>query len=130
MATMTKNELNRFHSVLTAKIAELDGFTRHRDGITIEGSADQIEEIQAASERALAVCNLDRKFNQLRSVHAALRSIHEGSFGTCHQCDEDIHPKRLAAVPWATLCIRCQEAVDHKLEETEAPSRDLLGRAA
>jgi DnaK suppressor protein len=116
---MSTTELNRFRAILTAKIAELERFTRHREGITIERSADELDEIQAASERALAVCNLDRDFNQLRNVRAALRRIEEGSFGTCQECDEDIHPKRLAAVPWAEFCIRCQEAVG-----------DLLGRAA
>jgi DnaK suppressor protein len=127
---MTKTEVDRFRAVLTARVAELERLTRNREGITIERSADQLEEIQAASERALAVCNLDREFNQLRNARAALSRIQEGSFGTCQQCDEDIHPKRLAAVPWATFCIRCQEAVDHNLEEIQAPSRDLLGRAA
>jgi len=127
---MTKNELNRFQAILTAKVAELERFTRHREGITIERSADQLEEIQAASERALAVCNLDREFNQLRNARAALRRIEEGSFGTCQQCDDDIHPKRLAAVPWATFCIRCQEAVDRNLEDIESPTGDLLGRLA
>ena len=127
---MAKNELNRFRAILTAKVAELERFTRHREGITVERSADQVEEIQAASQRALAVCNLDREYNQLRNARAALRRIQEGSFGTCQQCDEDIHPKRLAAVPWATFCIPCQEAVDHNPEEIQAPIRDLLGRAA
>src|ERR1700674_729011 len=129
---MTKSELDRFRATLTAKVAELERFTRHREAITIERSADQLEEIQAASERALAVCNLDREFNQLRNVRAALRRIQEGIFGTCQECEEDIHPKRLAAVPWATFCIRCQEAVDRNLnlEENQASSRDLLGRAA
>ena len=129
---MTKSELDRFRAILTAKVAELERFTRHREGITIERSADQLEEIQAASERALAVCNLDREFNQLRNARAALRRIQEGDFGTCQQCDEDIHRKRLAAVPWATFCIRCQEAVGNNLdlEEIQAPSRDLLSRAA
>ncbi|HLN00360.1 MAG TPA: TraR/DksA C4-type zinc finger protein [Bryobacteraceae bacterium] len=127
---MTKNELNRFQAVLAAKVAEVERFNRHREGIAIERSADQLEEIQAASERALAVCNLDREFTQLRNARAALRRIEEGSFGTCQRCDEDIHPKRLAAVPWATFCIRCQEAVDHNLEEIPAPIGDLLGRAA
>ena len=127
---MTKNELNRFRAVLTAKVAELERFTRHRDGITVERSADQLEEIQAASQRALAVCNLDREFNQLRNARAALRRIQEGSFGTCQECDQDIHPKRLAAVPWAAFCIRCQEAVDGNVEEIQAPSRDFLDRAA
>ena len=127
---MTQNELNRFRAILMAKVAELERFTRHREGIAVERSADQLEEIQAASQRALAVGNLDREFNQLRNARAALRHIQEGSFGTCQQCDEDIHPNRLAAVPWATFCIRCQEAADHNLEEIQAPSRDLLGRAA
>ena len=126
---MTKNELNRFRAVLTAKVAELERSNRHRDGITIERSADQLDEIQAASQRAIAVCNLDRGYNELRDARAALRRIQEGSFGTCQECDEDIHPKRLAAVPWAAFCIQCQEAVDRNLEEMRPPSRDLL-RAA
>jgi DnaK suppressor protein len=127
---MTKHEVDRFRSILMAQVAELERFNRHREKITIERSADQLEEVQAAAERALAVCNLDREFNQLRNTRAALRRIEEGSFGTCQQCDEDINPKRLAAVPWASYCIRCQEAVDQNLEEIQAPGRDLLGRAA
>ena len=122
---MGKNEVNRFRDVLAAKVAELERLIRQRDGIKVERSADQLEEIQAASQRALAVCNLDRDFNQLRGARAALRRIQEGSSGTCQQCDDDIHPKRLAAVPWATFCIRCQESADGTLEEMRAPSRDL-----
>jgi DnaK suppressor protein len=127
---MTRTEVDRFRAALTARIAELERVTHHRDAITIERSADQLEEIQAASLRALAVCNLDREFNQLRHARAALRRIEEGNFGTCRECDEDIHPKRLAAVPWAPLCIRCQEAVDRNLDDMQSPTGDLLGRAA
>ena len=127
---MTKTEVNRLRAVLTARIAELERFTRHRDGIAVERSADQLDEIQAASQRALVVCNLEREFNQLQNARAALRRIQEGSFGICQECDQDSHPKRLAAVPWATFCIRCQERIDGNLEEVQAPSRDRLGRAA
>ena len=129
---MTTNEVQGFRKVLMARVAELERITRQRDGITIERSADQLDELQAASDRALAVCNLDREFNQLRRVRAALRRIPEGSFGTCQRCDEDIHPKRLAAVPWATFCIRCQEAVDQHLdiEDIQEPGGDLLRHAA
>ena len=127
---MTNSDIDRFRGILTAKVAELERFTRQRDGIVVERSADQLEEIQAASQRALAVCNLDREFKQLRDARAALRRIEDGNFGTCHECDEDIHPKRLAAVRWATFCIRCQEAVDRNFEEIQAPSSDFLDRAA
>jgi len=33
---MTKTELNGFRTVLTAKVAELERFTRQRDGIVVE----------------------------------------------------------------------------------------------
>jgi DnaK suppressor protein len=127
---MNHNELNRFRAVLKARIAELERPLRHRDGIKVERSADQLEEIQQASDRALAVSNLDRSFNQLRDAHAALRRIEEGSYGTCEQCEEAIHPKRLAAVPWAPLCIRCQEAADRNPEELQARVREFLASAA
>ena len=126
---MTKTEVDRFRAVLTARVAELERVTRHRDGIAVERSADDVEETQMAAQRLLAVSNLDREFNQLRDARASLHRIEEGSFGTCLQCDEDIHPKRLAAVLWATLCIRCQEAKDHNVGEM-GRDRNLLGRAA
>src|ERR1700730_2190864 len=124
---ITETELARFQAILTAKVAELERVTRHREGIAVERSADQLEEVQAASQRALTVSNLDRDFNQLRNARAALRRIQEGSFGICQECDGDIAPKRLAAVPWAQFCIRCQDAVDRNLEEIHVPSPDLLG---
>jgi len=127
---MTKNELNRFRDILAAKVAELEPVIGQREGIKVERSADQLEEIQAASQRALAVCSLGRGFSQLRDARAALRRIEGGSFGTCLECDEEIHPKRLAAIPWAHLCIECQEAVDRNLGEVNVPVRDLLGCAA
>ena len=65
---MTKTDIERFRRILTARVAELERFTRQRDGIVVERSADQLEEIQAASQRALAVCNLDREFTQLRDA--------------------------------------------------------------
>jgi DnaK suppressor protein len=126
---MTKTEVDRSRAALTERVAELERVTRDRDAITVERSADHLDEIQAASQRALAVSNLDREFNQLRDARAALHRIQEGSFGTCQECEEDIHPKRLAAVPWATFCIRCQEAADSNVEEMRRPARDLL-RAA
>src|SRR5271165_3798420 len=127
---MTMREVEGFQKTLTARVAELERITRQRDGITIERSADQVDEVQSSSERALAVGNLDRYCSQLRDARAALDRIQDGSFGICQRCDDNIHPKRLAAVPWAGFCIHCQEAVDRNSEEFEMPVRELLARAA
>lgn len=114
---MTKQELSKFKKILETKQEELERVVRNRDAITIEKSADALDEVQHAAERELAIRNLDRESNLLRNVRGALRRIEDGSFGTCAHCEEDISPKRLNAVPWTSLCIQCQEQVDRNREQ-------------
>src|SRR6202163_1422623 len=91
---MTKNELNKYRNVLEAKQSELVQLVRNRDGIAIEKSADALDEVQYATERELAIRNLDRESNLLRNVRATLRRIDEGTFGGGMHCEEEISPKR------------------------------------
>ena len=127
---ITHNENGGVEEILERREAELALVLRKRDGIAIEKSADQMDEIQYASERDLAIRNVDRETVLLREVRAALRRIHEGSFGICLECETAISPKRLAAVPWARLCIRCQEAADRGLQEASDLLSDRLFKAA
>jgi DnaK suppressor protein len=122
-------EMGRIQEILERKKAELDRVLRNRDGIAIEKSADQMDEIQYATERDLAIRNVDRESSLLRDVKAALLRIHDGSFGECVACEMPISPKRLVAVPWALRCIKCQEAADREGLET-ADMRENLGDAA
>lgn len=127
---MTKTELNKFKAILEAKQAELGHALRDRDGIAIEKSPDALDEVQHATERELAIRNLDRESNLLRNVRAALHRINDGTFGVCLHCEEDISPKRLAAVPWTPYCIQCQEQADRNQEEGNEAFDDLLVNAA
>ncbi len=123
-------EIGGFQDVLARKEAELVQVLRKRDGIAIEKSADQMDEIQYATERDLAIRNVDRESSLLRDVKDALRRIHDGDFGTCMECESAISPKRLAAVPWAARCIQCQEAADQARQEgTESLNATLLHAA-
>ncbi len=114
---MTKIELRKYKKILEAKQGELVTVLRNRDAIAIEKSADALDEVQHAAERELAIRNLDRESNLLRLVKLALRRIDEGSYGTCLHCEDDINFRRLAAVPWAPYCIRCQEMADRADDE-------------
>lgn len=113
-----------FQDILERKEAELVKVLRTRDGIAIEKSADQMDEIQYASERDLAICNVDRDSTLLRQVKVALLRIRDGSFGACIDCDAPISPKRLAAVPWASRCIRCQESADRNGDDGSGETFD------
>ena len=95
---MTKTELNHYRNLLEAKKADLADGLRNREGIAIEKTADALDEVQLAGERELAIRNLDRESNLLRNVRVALSRMADGSYGSCMHCDEDISPKRLAAV--------------------------------
>jgi DnaK suppressor protein len=127
---VTKTEMNKFKKILENKQDELERIVRNRDAITIEKSADALDEVQHASERELAIRNLDRESNLLRNVRLALRRIEDESFGICMHCEEEISPKRLAAVPWAPFCIQCQEQADRNQEQGNDMLEDLLVNAA
>jgi DnaK suppressor protein len=121
--------MGSIEEILGRKKAELVRELRNRDGLAIEKSADQMDEIQYASERDLAIRNADRESTLLRQVNAALRRVLDGSFGTCIECEWAIGPKRLAAVPWASRCIRCQEAADRDDPDTADVSETLVNAA-
>jgi DnaK suppressor protein len=128
--TITPRDLCGFKEILDRREAELVQVLRKRDDLAIEKSPDQIDEVQHAATMDLAIRNLDRESNLLRDVQAALLRVHDGSFGACIQCEWAISPKRLAAVPWAPLCIECQEAADRDEHETTESFIDTLVKAA
>jgi DnaK suppressor protein len=127
---MTKIDLNKYRNVLQAKQTELVRMLRNRDGIAIEKCPDSLDEVQYATERELAIRSLDRDSNLLRNVRAALGRIAEGSYGVCLHCEEDISPKRLAAVPFTACCIVCQEIADRNQHDGAETPDELLITAA
>jgi DnaK suppressor protein len=117
------DDLMKFRLILEARVAELERGITQRDGIAVEPTPDAVEEAQRASERALAVSNIDREAKQRQNARAALRRIQDGTFGVCEECEEQISLKRLAAIPWASLCVVCREAREAGLTSspTEQP---------
>ena len=109
---MDKTELKQYGTILTAKRIELASQLRKRDGIAIEKTPDASDEVRLAAERELMTRKLEQESKRLRDVQAALERIEQGIYGVCLNCEEEIRPKRLNAVPWASLCIDCQELED------------------
>jgi len=77
----------------------------------------------------MATDNFDREFSLdiasgeqtlLNRIDEALGKIKEGTFGVCENCQKLISMKRLKAVPYAKLCIKCKE--DEEKNERREPS--------
>lgn len=45
----------------------------------------------------------------LMQITDALERFDRGTYGICEMCSQEIDPARLKALPYATLCIRCQQ---------------------
>ena len=116
---MKQDDMIRYEALLMAKRQEILGRQIDREDIWIVESSDIIETVQLASDRDFAILSLERESRSLMQVDAALERIDHGEFGICLECEEPIPTKRLAVVPWAAYCLRCQELHDTR-ESTSA----------
>jgi DnaK suppressor protein len=57
----------------------------------------------------------ENKSKQLVLIDEALRRIEDDEYGTCLNCEKEINPKRLAAIPWARYCLDCQSLLEQGL---------------
>ncbi len=85
-----------------------------REEVCIEQAADTMDQVQAAEARELALRNLHRSACRFRQVETALRKLETGGYGICGNCEKEIGQKRLRAVPWTQLCLKCQEIADQR----------------
>jgi DnaK suppressor protein len=111
-------EITSRRKALEAKLQELTASFQDRSGLTIENSADMLDTIRMATDRDVLVQRLNLNARVLLSVREAIARLDSGEYGTCEDCDEAIARRRLDAIPWATVCVKCQEIRDgHTHEE-------------
>jgi DnaK suppressor protein len=99
-------------NTLLAKNHELRSSQIHRGDIAIEKNAKALDDIQQSADRVLAFDSLKGNWHMSSLISEALERIDNHTYGLCADCDEQISEKRLAALPWAKYCIRCQEVAD------------------
>jgi hypothetical protein len=61
LTTVTKDERKRFHGILVARQAELENAIRNREALAVDTSSDQLDRVQRATEREMAIDNLERQ---------------------------------------------------------------------
>ncbi len=60
---------------------------------------------------------------QVAMIDAALARIDSGDYGICADCESEIDPKRLGALPFALLCTECATRRERGLvTETQGPT--------
>jgi DnaK suppressor protein len=109
---MINTDFSQLKATLEAKLASTATGSDMRADIVIQQSSDTLDQTQFAAERDLTVSLLNRNTKMFHRVRAALRRMEDETYGVCLACEDPISPKRLQAVPWAELCLGCQERSD------------------
>jgi len=118
--------IRRRRAVLESKLSELLELSGDREPLEVQTIADPLDQVRLSTDRDMAVETLNQQAHSIHEIRSALVRIEEGAYGQCERCEEQIPSRRLDAVPWARMCVKCQSA-----SELEGrPGRTMLDTAA
>jgi DnaK suppressor protein len=83
---------------------------RHDQGQEVSSSpGDEMDVARSTTDVETHASLIERSEDRLRLIDQALARVDNGTYGTCAECGEDIPTERLRALPFALLCVDCQE---------------------
>lgn len=72
------------------------------------------EQASEEQELDLMASRLSASSKTLAEIDDAIGRIDAGEFNVCEECKGEIGDRRLAAQPWARLCIACQRRAEEE----------------
>ena len=119
-----KRKDRKLESALRSKAHQIRLGLIGREAIAVKTTAEAMEQVSLATERDMAVQQVERESRLLREVESTLVRLGDRVYGLCIDCDDEIHAKRLAAIPWASRCIHCQNVAERM--EASSPRVEAL----
>ncbi|MGE3063240.1 MAG: TraR/DksA family transcriptional regulator [bacterium] len=58
--------------------------------------------------------NMNKVMEEIREIDSALQKVSDNTYGVCELCGEEIVEKRLKAIPYAKLCLKCSDKIIKK----------------
>ena len=123
---MNKKEAKIFYELLLKKKSELlkgiehianDNLKTSQRDAAGDLSAYSLHMADVASdnyEREFSLSLADAEQKVLNRINSALEKIDANTFGICELCEKKITKARLKIVPYAELCVPCQEKQEKK----------------
>jgi DnaK suppressor protein len=74
------------------------------------GDEADISVIDTSADYFMKLADRDRR--ELLEIRAALAKLHQGHYGICESCENEISRERLRNLPQGRLCIECQSAAE------------------
>src|SRR6187455_3076742 len=112
-----RDALLRLHKSLTSRWRELRrrlggelNDLGHLNPSAATGDAADAAFDTGSEEIATQLAELEAK--ELRQIERALTKIKTGNYGVCEGCQTKIPVARLNALPYSTLCVKCQQEME------------------
>lgn len=115
---------------LATELANLIGsINRNRiatQEISVENTEDEGDLATISHDKELLYNLHEGGSARLRLVQEAIEALDRGHYGECVRCEKEINENRLLAIPWATMCIHCQEEteMEHTSSRMTLPNPD------
>src|SRR5260221_9021798 len=109
-----REALLRLHKTLAGRRAEL----RKRLGMELEDlrtkqvNSDSADAAFDSSGEEIASTLAELESKELAQIERALRRLKAGTYGKCEACSITIPVARLNALPFSTLCVKCQRDME------------------
>jgi DnaK suppressor protein len=113
-----RDALLRLHKSLMSRRSEL----RKRLGMELEdlghmkqssASGDSADAAFDSSGEELASQLAELESRELHQIERAIKRLRQGTYGLCEICSTKIPVARLNALPYSTLCIKCQREMEN-----------------
>ena len=87
----------------------------------LESAMDVGDQSLMDLDRELGISLMEMRNKRRQLIDEALARLEDSTYGLCDECGVEINEKRLAAVPFAKLCVACQSKQEliEKIEKGE-----------
>ena len=100
------NRRDALRRVLAGDLSSLKELRRSQSaGDVVDAALDSVQD-EISSQLA------EVESRELARTENALERMRDGTYGTCESCGCNIPMARLSALPYATLCIKCQREAE------------------
>ena len=111
--TSNSNRLGTLRDVLSQLRDEtyqkIAAFRRDQGQEVLTSPGDEMDVARSTADAEAHASLIERSEDRLRLIDQALARLDNGTYGTCAECGEDIALERLKALPFALLCVDCQQ---------------------
>jgi DnaK suppressor protein len=109
MAVRSAEALRSFLESERSRLQVVIAQTEAEGGANLGYGNHMADDASEAFEQAKELALRQNAEQLLTQVEDALQRFEEGTYGICERCGVQIDPARLKALPYVTLCLRCQQ---------------------